>query len=78
MGGATAARFSERSATFSMSIRALQAVALYPSAFDQRSPELAGSVQMTAMLLHFIAYCRGAAGIAELPAAGGLAVSAVA
>ena len=22
---------------------------------------------MTAMLLHFIAYCRGAAGIAELP-----------
>ena len=61
-----------------MSIRALQAVALYPSAFDQRSPELAGSVQMTAMLLHFIAYCRGAAGIAELPAAGGLAVSAVA
>ena len=42
-------------------------VALYPSAFDQRSPQLPGGGGLTTMLLHFIAYCRGAAGIAALP-----------
>ena len=42
-------------------------VALYPSPWDQRSPVLPESGGLTAMLLHFIAYCRGAAGIKELP-----------
>jgi hypothetical protein len=46
-----------------------KAVALYPSAFDQRSPQLEGGGDLTTMLLHFIAYCRGAAGIERLPAA---------
>ena len=41
-------------------------VALYPSAFDKHSPRLGGG-DLTVMLLHFIAYCRGAAGITELP-----------
>jgi len=41
-------------------------VAMYPSAFDERSPQI-GSGGLTTMLLHFIAYCRGAAGINELP-----------
>jgi hypothetical protein len=41
-------------------------VVFYPSAFDQRSPPIS-SGGMTTMLLHFIAYCRGAAGIEKLP-----------
>ena len=44
-------------------------VALYPSPWDQRSPVLAGGGGLTTMLLHFIAYCRGAADIKELPRA---------
>lgn len=43
-----------------------KAVVFYPSAFDQRSPPV-GPGGITTMLLHFVAYCRGAAGIAELP-----------
>jgi hypothetical protein len=42
-------------------------VALYPSPWDQRSPVLPNSGGLTTMLLHFIAYCRGAADIKELP-----------
>eukprot|EP01047_Picozoa_sp_COSAG01_P075303 COSAG01_NODE_12861_length_1673_cov_1.749047_1_plen_346_part_01 len=41
-------------------------VVFYPSAFDKHSPQL-GRSDLTVMLLHFIAYCRGAAGIMELP-----------
>ena len=48
--------------------RYAKAVALYPSAFDQRSPSLPGTQAMTEMLLHFVSYARGAAGVAELPA----------
>ena len=45
-----------------------KAVALYPSAFDQRSQPLDGRGDITTMLLHFAAYVRGAAGIPHLPA----------
>ena len=42
-------------------------VALYPSPWDQRSPLLRNGGGLTTMLMHFVAYCRGAAGIKELP-----------
>ena len=44
-------------------------VVFYPSAFDKHSPQL-GRSDLTVMLLHFVAYCRGAAGIKELPTLG--------
>jgi hypothetical protein len=40
-------------------------VVFYPSPFDPRSPQRGDG--MTTMLLHFIAYCRGAAGDMRLP-----------
>ena len=44
-------------------------VVFYPLAFDKHSPQL-GRSDLTVMLLHFVAYCRGAAGIKELPTLG--------
>ena len=47
-------------------------VVLYPSAFDKHSPQLGNRSGLTVMILHFVAYCRGAAGIRTLPTTLGL------